>query len=128
MKETIFGYSLHLDLFNCKKTDEIFRKPGHNDKNGETVLKIFIEYVLNLIDMKPVYEPLVKYYGDHKSNEGFSYIQLINTSNINIHTVSNTKDIYIDLFSCKSFDVDKVRAFAKHYFGPEELDFNFLER
>ena len=123
-----FGYSLHLNLYNCIGSREIFHKPGYDKDNGALVLKIFIDYICNLIDVKPVYEPLVKYYGDYKENQGYSYVQLINASNIVIHTVSSTKSVYIDVWSCKQFDVDKVRSYAKFYFLPEEMNYDFLER
>ncbi len=127
-KKQAFGYSLHLNLYNCLGSIECFRKPGKDSDNGKMILKIFVDYVLNLIDMKPVYNPICEYYGDHAFNRGYSYVQLINTSNITIHTVSGSKDIYIDLFSCKQFDVDKVRSYAKFYFLPSELTYDFLER
>lgn len=127
-KKQAFGYSLHLNLYNCLGSIECFRKPGKDSDNGRMILKIFVDYVLNLIDMKPVYEPLVKYYGDFKENRGYSYVQLINTSNITIHTVSGSKDLYLDIFSCKQFDIDKVRSYSKFYFLPGEMHYDFLER
>jgi len=123
-----FGYSLHLNLYECLGSHEIFSKPGSETDNGALVLKIFIDYVCNLIDVKPVYESLVKWYGDRKENEGYSYVQLINASNIVIHTVASTKSVYIDIFSCKQFDVNTVRNYSKYYFLPSELNFDFLER
>ena len=123
-----FGYSLHLNLYNCLGSREIFHKPGSERDNGALVLKIFIDYILGLIDMKAVYDPIVKYYGDHAFNRGYSYVQLINTSNITIHTVSGSKDVYLDLFSCRQFDVHKVISYAKFYFLPEEMNYDFLER
>ena len=123
-----FGYSLHLNLYDCLGSIECFRKPGKDKDNGALILKIFVDYVLSLIDMKPIYEPLVKYYGDHDWNKGYSYLQLINTSNINIHTVSSTKSVYIDIFSCRQFDVEKVRSYCKVFWIPSEMNYDFLER
>lgn len=124
IKTRIYGYSLHINLTECLH-NEIFFNSG---SRGKILLKIFIEYILNLIDMKPVFEPLVEYYGDFEENEGYSYVQLINTSNITIHTVSSTRDVYIDLFSCREFDKDKIVSYSKFYFEPKTIDYDYLYR
>lgn len=72
---------------------------------------------------KVVWEP---FYGDGKSGDFLR--ELINTSNITIHTVSGSKDLYLDIFSCKQFDIDKVRSYSKFYFLPGEMHYDFLER
>lgn len=127
MKNKIFGYSLHLNLHNCKGTIEVFRKPKEKD-NGALILKLYIDKLLSLIEMTPVYDPIIKYYGDYESNEGYSYIQLINTSNITIHSVSSTKCLYIDLFSCKKFSTEDVIKYTKFFFLPEHISGDILER
>ena len=52
--------------------------------------------------------------GDKK---GYPLLQLIETSNITAHFSEDTNAAYIDIFSCKEFDVERVAEFTKEFFG-----------
>ncbi len=54
-------------------------------------------------------------------NAGISGFVIISFSHISIHTFPKTKEIYVDVFSCRPFDYAKVRAYLQEKLGvPEE--------
>ena len=55
-------------------------------------------------------------------------MQLIETSNIIAHFVEETNDMYLDVFSCKDFHPDDVKAMVSKYFEPEHADTLLLRR
>ena len=50
---------------------------------------------------------------------GTSAIQFIKTSNITIHTLDIMKRVYLNFFSCKDFDANKVEKYVRNYFKGE---------
>jgi len=44
-------------------------------------------------------------------------VQLIETSLISAHFANKSNVTYLDVFSCKAYDPEKVRTFAQEYFG-----------
>ena len=48
---------------------------------------------------------------------GTSAVQFIKTSNITIHTLSIMKRVYLNVFSCKTFDEAAVRLVTTKWFG-----------
>jgi len=55
-------------------------------------------------------------------------VQLIETSNICAHFVDATGEAYIDVFSCKDFDIDVVMETITEFFGPDSISMYQLER
>jgi S-adenosylmethionine/arginine decarboxylase-like enzyme len=47
---------------------------------------------------------------------GTSAVQFIKTSNITIHTLDIMKRVYLNIFSCKDFDADKVIVLTRDWF------------
>lgn len=50
---------------------------------------------------------------------GISAVQLIETSCISLHTNDASRDLYLDVFSCKDFNPEDVVAVVAEYFAPE---------
>ncbi len=48
--------------------------------------------------------------------KGTSAIQFISTSNITIHTLDILQKVFLNIFSCKNFDVDMVVSFSEKHF------------
>jgi len=81
----------------------------------------FIKELVGLIDMVGWQEPMVTRFPEDKSIgslQGVSAIQMIYTSSITLHGHDNTRDMYLDIFSCKEYDTDKVESFVKEFFSP----------
>ena len=63
-----------------------------------------------LVGMKILSGPnLVRDYDT--GHEGLTGFAIIDYSHISLHTFVDTKEIFIDIFSCKPFDQKKVRAY-----------------
>ncbi len=60
--------------------------------------------------------------------EGISAVQFILTSSIVLHTLVQLKAVYINIFSCKSFDAGTARAVAREAFEAEAVTSHFMER
>lgn len=102
----MFGKELILDLHNCN-----VKKFNRKD------LSIFFEDLCALIDMVP--EDL--YFWDDPTEiepnlSGTSAIQFIRTSNITIHALDLLGKVFINVFSCKDFDVPKTVKFCAYFF------------
>ena len=63
-----------------------------------------------------------------KDAAGYSLVQLIETSSITGHFVDQNGDCYIDIFSCKEFDIETARAVVDKYFSPSQTKVTYLTR
>ncbi len=74
-------------------------------------------------------DPQVVHFGEAGSDkEGFTLVQLIETSNICAHFCNATKEVYLDVFSCKEFNEQDVLKVFNKYFAPEDFAFKKLVR
>jgi len=49
--------------------------------------------------------------------KGISAVQFIKTSTIVLHTLTEMKRVYVNIFSCKDFDGPKTKIFTLKWFG-----------
>ena len=108
-----YGTELILDIHNCNVT--LFTRSG---------IEKYLKELCNLIEMEREdlhfwdYENEPEEYeiaADHL--KGISCVQFIKTSNITIHSLDILKKIFINIFSCKDFDVNIVSNHSVEYFG-----------
>ena len=79
--------------------------------------------------MKAYGEPQLEHFATHSFDAaGYTLLQLIETSNICAHFAENLGQVYIDIFSCKSFDNDDAVSVCRRYFEPEIIERHVLER
>ena len=78
--------------------------------------------------MKRYGECQVVHFGDDPKVTGFSMTQLIETSLVSGHFANNTNAAYLDIFSCKWYDVRKVKQFSKRFFEADVCITNVSER
>lgn len=117
--EEFWGYHLILDCKGCE-VEQI---------DDAKVLQAFVRDLVDEIDMKAYGEPLIEYFAvDNPKAAGYSLVQLIETSAITGHFASVNGDSYIDIFSCKFFDIDKAKAVVQKYLKPEKVRTLFLCR
>jgi len=112
-----WGYHLILNCRGCNI---------ESIKNKELVIE-FAKTLVKEIDMVAYGEPQVVNFGSG-NKEGFTLVQLIETSNICAHFCNDTGDAYLDVFSCKPFSINKVKAHVYKYFSPVNINTNYLER
>lgn len=96
--------------------------------NNTTNIREFIKELVKRIDMIAHGEPQIELLLPGTDNEGYSVLQMITTSNITIHFVNQTKEAYIDVFSCKDFDANIAQAVVTEYFEPTSIRANILSR
>ena len=66
--------------------------------------------------MKRFGETQVVHFGEDEKVAGFSMVQLIETSLISAHFANLTNTVYLDVFSCKPYDIQIVERFAVDFF------------
>ena len=107
-------------MADCKGCDT-------NAIQDKGLIKQFIDDLVTRIDMVKVGEPMIEYLCKGDPKEGYSFVQLISTSNLTGHLM-NSGEAYFDVFSCKDFDPKIVEAIICEYFKPTKLRPNFLIR
>jgi S-adenosylmethionine/arginine decarboxylase-like enzyme len=80
-----------------------------------------------LIGMRPYGEPLVEHFGQD-ALAGWTVVQLIETSNLVVHANDVDHSVFVDVFSCRPFDVGKAAAFTADRFGAQSSTWRVLER
>jgi len=112
-----WGYHLILDVKACKK--ERVTDPSY--------IKTTIQDLVREINMIPYGQTQMVHFGEGDL-AGWTAIQLIETSNIIGHFVDSSGDLYLDVFSCREFDSEKVVDFIARKFEPEHVKIMKLQR
>jgi S-adenosylmethionine/arginine decarboxylase-like enzyme len=111
--EKCYGKELILDLHDCVV--------GRFNRDS---IKAYFVQLCELIDMK---REDLHFWDDEgvPENErrtephvvGITAVQFILTSNVTIHALDLLKKVFVNIFSCKEFDVDKATQFTQRWFG-----------
>ena len=84
----------------------------------EALIFHFLDTCPLQIGMTKIQPPSIyNYRGDIEEDWGLSGFVLIAESHMSIHTYPDRLCLYVDLFSCKTFDVDAAVASIKQIFG-----------
>ena len=110
-KEKPWGMSTSVDLYNCDPS---------TIRDADKI-KEYVKQLCDLIEMRTFGECLVVHFGDDPKVSGFSMTQLIETSLVSGHFANNTNAAYLDIFSCKWYDVEKMVQFSKDFFGAKSV-------
>ena len=114
-----WGEHLLMDCSNCGR---------HLVTDRDNIYQ-FIKELVPAIDMVAYGEPMIEHFATHAPDKaGFSFIQMIETSSITGHLVDSSGDAYIDIFSCKSVNVDVAKEVVQKYFEPQKIRINFITR
>ena len=87
----------------------------------------FMTNLTDRIDMITFGDPIVERFG-HGIEVGISGVQLIETSAIVIHTNDQARDLYLDVFSCKTFCEDTVLQYVSEVFNPKSTNYQVFMR
>jgi len=112
-----WGYHLALDVGKCCPKSV---------RCANTIYQ-FNKYLVKSIDMKAYGEPQIVMFGEG-NKKGYTLVQLIETSNITAHFVEETDDIYLDIFSCKPYNIESAISAVNGYFAPEFMRINYFQR
>ncbi len=81
------------------------------------------------IGMTKITQPYVfRYEGRFPGDEGITGVVIIAESHISLHTYPQKKFVFVDLFSCKPFNVDKARNYIIDYFKCRSPKWHLKER
>lgn len=114
-----WGYHLILDCKGC----DVSRITDRGN------LIRFVKHLVKEIDMVAFGEPVAEYFAQHDPDKaGYSLVQLIETSSITGHFVDKNGDAYLDIFSCKEFEIEAVKHVVTEYFQPQKIKVTYLTR
>ena len=100
-----WGKSMMLDVYDCDPA--LIRSAAH--------IQDYVIQLCKLIDMVRYGDCVVIRFGtDNK--EGYSFFQLIETSNISGHFSEELNIAFIDIFSCKDYNTKEVEEFTLDFF------------
>lgn len=114
----VWGLLSSVDLYECDP--EIIRDADE--------IKRFVIELCDLIEMKRFGETVVVHFGEDEKVAGYSMTQLIETSLISGHFANLTNAAYLDIFSCKMYDPDKVVEFAMDFFKANRYNIQVTKR
>jgi S-adenosylmethionine decarboxylase len=114
-----FGPHITLDLKGCPK--EVL-----SDYNLHFN---YLKSLPELIRMTPITQPYVfPYSGLVPEDKGITGIVIIAESHISVHSFENKGYCFVDIFSCKDFDVERAIQITKDLFKPEDCEINVVAR
>jgi len=112
-----WGYHLMIDASGCDP---------EKIKSYNNIFTFAVQLVKD-IDMVAYGDPQIVNFGSG-DKAGYTLVQLIETSNICAHFVNETNTMYLDVFSCKSFDQKVVEDLLVKYFGAKKARKSFTLR
>lgn len=112
-----WGYALALDIAKCNPA-AIRSRP---------MIYQFSKQLVTKIDMKAYGEPLIQHFGEG-NKAGYTLVQLIETSNICAHFCEEDNAMFLDIFSCKQYDIETAVKVVKEFFEPEHIVRHYIER
>ena len=113
-----WGLHTTVDLKNCDP--DLIRSAD--------AIRDYIIQLCDLIEMNRFGDPLIAYLGQYPEIDGYSMVQLIETSNISGHFVNIKNSAYINIFSCKLYNPYIVAEFTKSFFKGGNYIINILLR
>ncbi len=106
-----------INLYDCDK----------NLIKNKREIKKFIKELTKKINMKGINSAKIKRFGK-ESLKGYSAFQFIETSSITCHFDETENRAFIDIFSCKDFETDKIKNFCKEFFQAEKAKSEIIIR
>jgi S-adenosylmethionine decarboxylase len=118
--EASWGYQLIVDCFGCGEQVCCDLDRGYE----------FLDQICAFLHMTKQTQPYIFKTCDRTfpGKPGYSGWVPIIESGIQIHTSSNNRFISVDVYSCKTFDAQKVVDFVKQFFDPRVVETQFFHR
>jgi S-adenosylmethionine decarboxylase len=121
MSKQAFGYGPHLmlDLNDCKQSTL---------DNLDACFKLLSE-LPGIVGMTAITQPYVfRYNAVVPEDAGITGVVIIAESHISLHTYPKKNFVFVDLFSCKAFDVEKAKTYIIAFFESQSPVVNVQER
>lgn len=116
--ESQWGLHIAIDLGEC----------DHEKISDGEYIKQFAIDLADHIHMKRYGEPIAVRFGAEPKVEGYSLIQLIETSCIAGHFAEDTDRAFIDVFSCREYPPEATAQYCKEYFCAKRMEYATLFR
>lgn len=100
-----FGMELQLDLAGC----DLVVLDSRDD------LIVFMSLLAERIGMTTYGDPIAVRFGEGDL-AGWTVVQLITTSNMNLHAVPANQTLFLNIFSCRRFNPKEATDFAVEFF------------
>ena len=113
-----WGISTAIDLHGCRP--DLIRDAGK--------IKEFTIQLCDLIKVRRFGECIVVHFGESEAIEGFSLVQLIETSLVSGHFANLTNNAYIDIFSCRYYEPGIAIHFCQTFFEAETVNSSYTLR
>lgn len=112
MDKDCYGMHLTLRIKNVEKSHLL---------NDKTVIHEFLIKLVTDIKMRILAGPLVAEECSTEGKSGCSGLILLYESHAAIHTYVDLKEAFIDIFSCREFNVESVQGTINEFFGSHEI-------
>lgn len=112
-----WGKSLAIDLYGC----------DHELLLDRRALRRFVQELVAVIKMQLHGPCHIDRFGSG-SLHGLSAMQFIETSCVTVHHDDKGDRVFIDIFSCKDFDTNIARKFAKEFYKAKRIKSTTLVR
>jgi len=107
-------YGLHLMM----RVSSVRNRAALSD--GEMINRFLVDLVGEL-GMNVLAGPMVTEEAGEPQRAGYSGVIILYESHAAIHTYSNLGEAFLDVFSCKPYDVTRVERVMNRYFGDFEI-------
>ena len=115
--ENPWGCLAVINLYGCD-SNKIKNPKDIND---------FVINLCDLIEMKRYGDAIIDRFGK-ESYEGYSMMQFIETSSVTAHFDEIKNRAFIDIFSCKKFNIDKAVNYCVDFFKAERKKIYVIDR
>ncbi len=116
--ENHWGLHIAIDLGGC----------DHEKICDGELIKQFAIDLADHIKMKRYGEPIAVRFGADPKVQGYSLVQLIETSCIAGHFAEDTDRAFIDVFSCREYPPEDTAKYCQEYFGAKKMEYATLFR
>lgn len=95
-------------------------------KDLEGVYNFLDEIPLRIGMTKMIQPYVVKWKDKGSALEGVTGFVTIAESHISVHTFPDNARVYVDIFSCKHFDKEKILQIFEEHFRPKKMEFKVV--
>lgn len=125
MSNKKFGTLLLYDMRDCK-----------GEINDKKELSLFLDNLIEDTMGMSIINKTFEWFDDNAYNRarnlvGYSITAIISLSSVSIHICSQSKTVYIDVFTCCNIDevmIDKIEYLIRQVFKPDELRTKVIDR